>query len=154
MGPRRRPATSILLKGRNSEMIPNDILLHPKRRTLLSPHLRSSFSGWWLPETHTGTMCRAWETSEHSALNVMALSNPSPQDSGICGEEETKRLWKPEVGVTRGTTSSRHSRSDRHMSSQTGAACTNPAQLQTRQKSSTEKTWTQNPKKQFAINTC
>lgn len=33
-----------------------------------------------------------WENLEHSVLNGMLLSNPSPQGSGICKEREAEKF--------------------------------------------------------------
>lgn len=90
-------------------------------------------SGWGNPEIHGWTMSRARETAQHSALNGMSPSNPSPQGPGKPSEEEAERLWEPEgMEDAKETRPSRHIRTDTHMNSEPVAACTGPAWVQTR----------------------
>lgn len=61
---------------------------------LLSFHQRSIFLQ---QDGNSQVLCREWETLEHSALNGLYPSSPSPQDSRKPAEEGQERVSNPEV---------------------------------------------------------
>lgn len=64
---------------------------------------------------------------EHSVLNRISSSNPSPQSSGRYAEDKEEKLKEPGgIGDRKETMTHTHT----HTNSETGVVCTGPAQVQ------------------------
>jgi hypothetical protein len=89
-------------------MIPVDILLYSQSSVLLSHHQRSFLLQKRETKTgaHNGTMCREWDTLEHSALNGRSPLIPALSTQGALW----KTSWKEPVDVedTNKTRPSKH----------------------------------------------